>query len=465
VAAVGALLVLGAAMVAWQQYRESRAHAMRTAAVRDFMFDLVNDAEADDAHGGGEVTGRQMVDGAVRRARGDFSAQPQLQGELLGELGRMYNRLGAPEKAVPVLTQAVATLEKNAPAADPALNKSRVYLADALLQSSEDLQRVGALATQARDACVDGGVDCAKARAYAGNILSQLASFRGDSAAALAAMRQSAVDAEAGFGTAHEETVMALMSVAIIARNSGQLVEADTAMRRAVAIADKLRMHVGDRLSLERTMAVIDYDLGRYQEARARLSSLIAHTADPKERALQLRILANVYVDLEDGAQALQAADAAIALISGEQAAAQLPFALQARARALGLLGRHDEALVEIDRAMAAMLAVGRTAESAEMMRAQRVRAELLLQGGNPRLALDELKTLRAVQQRGAMPAVDAGLMLDTLGAVQLAGGDARAALASHDAAHRELLKQLPEGHPYLVRNAALRAAAVRLAH
>jgi hypothetical protein len=141
-----------------------------------------------------------------------------------------------------------------------------------------------------------------------------------------------------------------------------------------------------------------------------------------------------------------------------------LPFALQARARALSLLERHDEALSEIDRAMAAMLAAGRTAESAEMMRARRVRAELLLRAGKPWQALEELATLRAAQQGSAMSAVDAGLVLDMLGAAQLASGDARDALASHDAAHQELLKQLPEDHPYLVRNAALRKAAVRLA-
>ena len=67
-------------------------------------------------------------------------------------------------------------------------------------------------------------------------------------------------------------------------------------MQRAVAIGDKLHMRIGDRIGLERTMAVIDYDLGHYQEARARLVALIDRTADLRERALQWRILANVYV-------------------------------------------------------------------------------------------------------------------------------------------------------------------------
>ena len=53
------------------QYRESRAHAERTAAVRNFMFDLVSDAEIPEGQES-EVTGKQMIDGAVLRARRDY---------------------------------------------------------------------------------------------------------------------------------------------------------------------------------------------------------------------------------------------------------------------------------------------------------------------------------------------------------------------------------------------------------
>jgi hypothetical protein len=113
VAALGAILVMSASAVAWLQHRESQAHAERTAAVRDFMFDLVNDAEASEDHEG-EVTGKQMLDGAVARARRDFGAQPQLQGELLSELGRMYMRVDAAESAVPVLEESIRVLEGRA---------------------------------------------------------------------------------------------------------------------------------------------------------------------------------------------------------------------------------------------------------------------------------------------------------------------------------------------------------------
>jgi hypothetical protein len=259
VAGMGLVLVLVASGVAWLQYRESRAHAERTAEVRDFMFNLVDGAEASEGQAG-EVTGRQMVDGAVARARRDFGDQPQLRGELLGELGRMSLRLGAPAQALPVLEESVAALERHADADDPALNKARAFLAQGLLQSGGDRIRIRELAERARAACDRADVECARARAYAGSILSQIASAV-DKEQALADMRRSTADTEFAFGPGHQETAMSYMSLAISARNAGQLVEAGEAMQRAVGIAQGLRLRAVDRIELERTMALIDHDL------------------------------------------------------------------------------------------------------------------------------------------------------------------------------------------------------------
>ena len=317
-AGAGLLAVMIASGVAWQQYMESRAHAERTAAVRDFMFDLVNDAEADENHAAGEVTGRQMLDGAVRRARRDFQAQPRLQGELLGELGRMYTRLDASEVAVPVLREALGLLEKHAPLHDPALNKARAHLASALLQTGEELAPIRTLALQARSGCNDPDIECAKARAYAESVVGQVESFAGETEASLAAMRRSVAETERGFGAAHAETAMALMSLAIIARNNGQVAEASAAMRRAVNLSESLHMRAADRIGIERTMAVLDYDLGHYDDARTRLIALIERTKSHAERALQLRLLANVYVELGDAGSALRSSDQALNLLPEE---------------------------------------------------------------------------------------------------------------------------------------------------
>jgi serine/threonine-protein kinase len=462
VAAVGAILVMSASAVAWMQHVESRAHAERTAAVRDFMFDLVNDAEASEGHQG-EVTGKQMLDGAVARARRDFGAQPQLQGELLSELGRMYMRLDAADSAVPVLEESIRVLDGRAPSDDPALNKSRVFLASALLETSDDLPRISALATEARDGCANDGVDCRKARAYANRVLSQLASFAGDDAAALREMRSSTRDTELGFGLKHEETALAYMSLAIIARNGGELSEAEAAMRKALAAADGLRLRAADRIAMERTMAVIDLDLGHYGAARDRLVPLVTRTDSAGERARQLRILANVYAELGDGEAALHRAEQAIATIPPDSSVDEMSYARQARARGLSLLGQPDAALQEVDAASRLLIDAGRSPDSFEVLRAKRLHAEFLLRAGRYAEALPVLRELRDQHTNKESSPIETGLVLDLLGEAELRAGDSERARAAHDAARSAFARQLSDEHPYLIRNASLRNTLTRI--
>ena len=458
VAGIGIGLVAVASVVAWSQFRESRAHAERTAAVRDFMFELVNDAEPVEGQAG-EVTGRQMLDGAVLRARRDFAAQPQLQGELLSELGRMYLRLSAPESAVPVLEESVRILERSVRSDDAALNKTRVYLAGALMQTSDDVSRMESLARAAHGACTADGAECQKARGYASNILSQLAAYAGDDATALAEMRRCVQELESGYGAAHEETAMAWMSLATIARNAGELTEAGDAMTRALQAAEGQRLRVADRVLLDRTMAVVDHDLGRFVVARDRLLALIGQGGAAGERALQLRLLANVHVELGDGIAALRAADQSLALLpdSGDD---EIPYARQARARALALLARPAEALAEIDAVLRLFADSGSAADAFEVLRARRYRAEFLMREGRVPEALGALRVLRAQHESGPVSAVETGLMLDLLGEAERRVGEAAAARGAHEAARRALARQLSEEHPFLVRNAALRNGA-----
>jgi tetratricopeptide (TPR) repeat protein len=420
------------------------------------MFDLVNDAEASEGHEG-EVTGKQMLDGAVARARRDFGAQPQLQGELLSELGRMYMRLDAAESAVPVLEESIRVLERHAATDDPALNKSRVFLASALMQTSDDLPRIRMLATTARDGCTGDAVDCLKARAYANSVLSQLASFAGDDAAALREMRSSARDTELGFGPKHEETALAYMSLAIIARNGGQLNESEAAMRKALAAADGLRLRAADRIVMERTMAVIDLDLGHYTAARDRLMPLVVRSESAGERARQLRILANVYAELGDGAAALRSAEQALAAIPPDSSIDEASYARQARARGLSLLGQPDVALQEIAAATSMLIDAGRSPDSFEVLRAKRLHAEFLLRAGRHAEALPLLRQLRDQQTHKEASPIETGLALDLLGEAELEAGDSEAARAAHAAARIAFARQLSDEHPYLIRNATLR--------
>jgi tetratricopeptide (TPR) repeat protein len=454
---VGLVLFVTAGVIAWFQHLDSVAHAERTAAVRDFMFDLVDDAESVEGHEG-EVTGRQMVDGAVARARRDFGSQPQLQGELLGELGRMYSRLGALDAAEPVLTDAVSLLERHAPPKDVELNKTRISLASVLLKTDFDPPRIRGLAEQGREACANNTIECAKTRAYASAILSQLFSLTGDPQAALIEMRRGLTDAERGFGPNNVETAIMVMRVAILERNTGQLVPASEHMARAVVLAKGLELRAADRIEIERSMAVIDLDLGRYEAARDRLMALVASSAGTEGRATQYRLLATAYVELGDVSQALQSAAAAKAAIPLSAGNAEWPYTQQVEARALDLAGRYPEALADIDLVIARLLADGSTADSYPVLRAQRYRAQFLAHDGRDAEALQLLRDLRDRHGSAKAPPFERGLLLDALGEAELRAGNGEKSQLAHDEAAAQLLKQLPKDHPYVIRNATLRA-------
>ena len=451
-ALVGATLTLVAGATAFMQYRESSAYQARSNAVRDFMFDLVNDTEPDETQGDSKVTGKQMLDGAVRRARGDFGAQPQLQGELLGELGRMYNRLQEHDDAKRILVEAVDLLEKSAAPGDPALNKARTYLANVLLGEGET-DRARQLAVEALSACTQDSVDCGKARAYAHGVLGKVELSAGDSAKSLLAIRASLKEMESAFGADDVETASAALSLAVAERNAGNLQEAGVAMERALAISAGKTMRDTDRIELQRTAAVLDLDLGRYESARARLETLVTQTRIPTEKALQYRMLANVLLEQGEPEAALRAAESALSLIES-QSDPQKFYAHQSHARALALLGKIDAAIEEIDLVRAGLARIGQAEAAPSMLRARRFKAEILVRGGRAQDAREELEaSLRLLSDTVSGQALEFGQTLDLLGCVQRELMATADATTLHGRAREQLTKQLPADHPFVVRN------------
>jgi tetratricopeptide (TPR) repeat protein len=235
------------------------------------------------------------------------------------------------------------------------------------------------------------------------------------------------------------------------------LTEAESAMRKALAAADGLRLRAADRIAMERTMAVIELDLGHYVAARDRLMPLVVRTESAGERARQLRILANIHAELGDGAAALRSAEQAIAAIPPESSIDEASYARQARARGLSLLGQPDAALQEIDAASRMLIDAGRSPHSFEVLRAKRLYAEFLLRAGRHADALPVLRELRNQHTSKGSSPIETGLALDLLGEAELRAGDSGAARAAHEAARSAFARQLNDEHPYLIRNATLR--------
>jgi len=460
-AALGVVVAVALSALAFEQHRESLQQEARATAVSAFMSDLVSDAEADETHPGGEVTGKEMIDAGVARARRDFVDRPRLQGELLGELGRMYFRLGEHAKSVRTLSQALALLEAHAPPDDPALNKARAHLSGQLFLDKE-VSRSYALATLALASCTTRDRQCARARGYATQSLQVTEASRGHPEQALAHARQTVREMEEGFGARNDNTVEALETLAVVARNGGRLQEASDALDRALSLSEGRVIGAADRSRLLRTKALLELDLGRFEAARSRLAALVPRMDDAEQQSIALRLMSNALAALGDATGALEAAERAVALSDPRSPKPNAVFSSQARARALSLQGRHEEALREMQGVLARLLALGYAADTFEVLRAHRMLGEMAARAGDIERARGELERAATAMQQRTGPAddVERAQALELLGCLARAAGDPRRALALHREARALLEKNLPPDHPWLARNSLYQVVA-----
>jgi serine/threonine protein kinase/Flp pilus assembly protein TadD len=84
-----------------------RREARKATQVSAFLSDLLSRADPYVA-GHGEPTVRSLLDAGAERARKNLANEPEIQHEMLTLLGRIYERRGAYDQALPLLEQAVA---------------------------------------------------------------------------------------------------------------------------------------------------------------------------------------------------------------------------------------------------------------------------------------------------------------------------------------------------------------------
>jgi tetratricopeptide (TPR) repeat protein len=405
-----------------------------------------------------------MLAAAVDRARANFQQQPRLRGELLGELGRMQGRLGDGDESLRLLQEALALLEANAPAPDPSLNKVRAYVASAQLGAGE-IERAQTLARLALRDCT-AGIDCAKARYYAGVTLASVELRRGHALAAVALMRTGVVDSEAGFGSSHPETALGELGLAIFLRQAGELEEAGRALERADGISRHVKLRQADRIQLARTRAVLALDLGNYAQAHDLLQALVSTVPKGTDRAVLWRLQATV--DLAQGRPALARGSAAQALASAAPASngTERLFALQALARAMAMDGEPGAARQAMETVLAGLHEAGYADQALEILRARRFAAEIVLREGRVADALALLRPLAEAQERvRAGQDVEYAQTLELLGCAERDAGHPEAALAAHRRAAEIFIGKLPPAHPYLQRNALYQEAAAAATH
>ncbi len=187
------------------------------------------------------MTGKQMIDGAVLRARRDYR-RPAAAAGRAARRARPHVHATRCDRCGGAGTGRIhcgRSSNMRIPG-DPALNKARAYLAACL---AADQRRSAAhparLPRQARDSCcVARNVECAKARAYAGSIAEpdRVVLGRRRTRAVGNAPQRRGYRARLRCG-ARRDGDGSCMSLAIVARNAGHLVEASDAMKRALSVS------------------------------------------------------------------------------------------------------------------------------------------------------------------------------------------------------------------------------------
>ena len=241
-AAAAVVVIALAAVVAFYGARLAaerdrvRQEAEKATQVSGFLTDLLGHADPYVA-GQGEPTVRSLLDAGATRARQDLAAQPELQREMLTLLGRIYERRGAYELAVPLLDQAVA-LGRRTLGPSPELAQSLNDLGVARLQKAElDAARVTlteALAMR-RQVLGEEHADVAVTHSELGRALLDLGRLDEAEAhcrAALAIRRKV-------LGPDDHDTATSMSDLGLLLRQKGDRAGAETMLRETLAVTRK----------------------------------------------------------------------------------------------------------------------------------------------------------------------------------------------------------------------------------
>ena len=452
------MLVAGAATLLLLEQGRTLAQEERLQQARLFLLSLIEDAEPVAGQTGAAVTGAQMVESALQRARTGLPDQPALRGEVLAEIALMQRRFGQPQRALALFQEAHALLQAHAPLDDPGRQIAAAQLALQWVEAGpdSDLARVRPLAAEALAGCKAGTTRCAKARAYAQMALRNLASRQGDDKAALPPARQVVVETDRAFGSTHAEAAMARVHLAIILRNDDQLTEAAALLAQARRVAAAAPLRAADARELRLIHTMVQADLGQHGTALAAAQALLdSAPAGDSDKPLLLRLQAQSALALGQLPQALAAAQQALVAAQAAQDGWSVALALQARTRTLAVMGQAARAQESLAALRSAVAALSLPSDSVQPLRVQRIAAELALRAGLQARADTELQALSA-GELVARPAsaLDLALVWDLRGALSRQQQQHDTALAHHARAAALLAPMLPAGHPLRLRNA-----------
>jgi tetratricopeptide (TPR) repeat protein len=226
----------------WQLLEErdrARVQAEKASRISEMLTTVLMSADPYRDPGAAEPTVRNLLDAGAARVTAELGDQPELQAEMLSVIGRTYERIGAYDKALPLLEQALSigrrTLGSEHVTVAQSLNNLGVLhhdmgnyaAAEPLLRESLAIRR-RLLGNRDKDVAVT--------LVYLGRLLRDA----GRSDEAEAPIRESLAIRQAFFGDEHRETATSKNDLAILLRDRGDLEGAEPLFRQNVATTERL---------------------------------------------------------------------------------------------------------------------------------------------------------------------------------------------------------------------------------
>src|SRR5262245_9275589 len=242
VAASGAVVLLVAGLTAFYTSRlaterdRARLEADKAAKVSDLLTRLLTSADpyaTPDPRG--EPTLRSVLDAGAERVQHELAGQPELQAEILTVIGRTYRKLGAYEKAQPLLERAIAI-------GRPVFGPESVRLAQSLHDLGTLLQEKGDYEGAARN--LEQALDMrrkllGREHADVAVTLVELARVyqdEGSNDRAQPLQREAVELRRKALGPEHRETAVSVSDLASVLRLKGELADAETLLRQCLEL-------------------------------------------------------------------------------------------------------------------------------------------------------------------------------------------------------------------------------------
>ena len=271
VAAAAAVAALLAGLIGFYTARlaaerdRARIQARKAEKISELLTGLLTGA--DPYRESREPTVRGILDAGAARVEEELAGEPELQAEMLTVMGRVYERLGDPARAQPLLERAVALGRKSRGGPSPRVAQSLNDLG-VLLREKGNYAAAGPMLEEA--AAMRTKL-FGRENGEVGVTLVELGRVwedQGQDARAEPLYREALAIRRKVLGVEDHETATSFNELALLLRRKGDLAEAETLFRQVLEIDRKTRGEEHpDTATAYNNLALIAMDRGDYPEA------------------------------------------------------------------------------------------------------------------------------------------------------------------------------------------------------